>query len=384
MAERHPLLADAEALREQALARLETLVTLESPSGDRGLLARLADELQCGYERVGARVERDAGPDGDHLVCQWGADADGGHVLLIGHYDTVLPAGTIGDRPFACVDDVLSGPGVFDMKGALVQVELAMQLLDGGRGLPRPVRLVIVNDEEIGSPDGQRVVAAHAEGAVAAIGLEAPLPGGRLKTGRRGVARVRLRVEGREAHAGLDQTAGVSAIDELVDQVRLLQDRLPAPPGVACNVGLIGGGTRANVVAGQASAELGLRFGDPEAERSAADVLESLQVVRDGASLRVQWLSRRPVWPADPHNPLAAEFAALGVELGMELGTGTSGGAGDTNYTGAAGIPTVDGLGPEGKGAHGPAERASLRSLLERAALLAHYLGGGGAQPVRR
>jgi glutamate carboxypeptidase len=376
MAERRPLLERASALRVHALARLETLVTLESPSGDRALLAPVADDLQAAYERVGARVRRDPGPDGDHLVCDWGGNADGGHVLLIGHYDTVLAAATIESRPFRLDGDVLSGPGVFDMKGALVEVELALQLLDGGRKLPRPVRLVIVNDEEIGSPDGQRVVAANADGAVCAIGLEAPLPGGRLKTGRRGVARVRLSVDGVEAHAGLDQAAGVSAIDELVDQVRLLQDRLPEPPSVACNIGLIGGGTRANVVAGQASAELGLRFGDPEAERAAAAVLQSLHPVRDGASLRVEWLSRRPVWAADPHNPLAAQFAALGRELGIELGTGTSGGAGDTNYTGAAGIPTIDGLGPEGKGAHGPAEQASLRSLLGRGALLAHYLGG--------
>ncbi len=380
MGERHRLRAAAEALRERALTRLATLVTLESPSGDQARLARLADELQRGYERVGAWVERVAGPDGDHLVFHWGADGDGAHVLLIGHYDTVLPAGTIADRPFACAGDVLTGPGVFDMKGALVEVELALQLLDSGQNVPRPVRLVIVNDEEIGSPDGQRVVAAQADGAVAAIGLEAPLPGGRLKTGRRGVARVRLSVDGLEAHAGLDQAAGVSAIDELIDQVRLLQDRLPEPPGVACNVGLITGGTRANVVAGRASAELGLRFGDAAAERAAAQLLESLHAIRDGASLRVEWLSRRPVWVADPENPLAAQFAALAAEFGLELGTGTSGGAGDTNYTGAAGIPTVDGLGPDGKGAHGPAEQASLRSLLERAALLAAYLSGDASR----
>jgi glutamate carboxypeptidase len=379
MADRHPLLVRADGLREHALARLERLVSLESPSGERGLLAAVADELQAGYERAGARVQRDPGPDGDHLVCDWaGAAADGGHALLIGHYDTVLPAGSIDSRPFALAGDVLSGPGVFDMKGALVSVELALRLLaDDGRALRRPVRLVIVNDEELGSPDGQRVVAAHALGAVAAIGLEPPLPGGRLKTGRRGVARVRLTVDGREAHAGLDQADGVSAIDELVDQLTGLRD-LGGAPGVGLNVGTICGGTRANVVAGHAGAELGLRFADAAAERSAQERFDALRLVRRDAVVKTEWLSRRPAWAADPANPLAAEFVALAAGLGIELGTGTSGGAGDTNYTGAAGIPTVDGLGPEGKGAHGPAEEASLRSLLERAALLADYLGDQG------
>ncbi|PZS31495.1 MAG: hypothetical protein DLM58_11650 [Pseudonocardiales bacterium] len=370
------LLAGAEALREHALTRLETLVTMESPSGDPMLLARVADDLQAGYEDAGAVVERDRGPDGDHLICRWPASrVDGGHVLLIGHHDTVLPAGTIERRPFALDDDVLSGPGVFDMKGALVQVELAMRVLrDAGRTLRRPVRLVIVNDEELGSPDGQRVVAAHAAGAVAAIGLEPPLPGGLLKTGRRGVARVLLTIDGVEAHAGLDQALGVSAIDELVDQLVLLRERLPASSGATMNVGIVSGGTRANVVAGRASAEVGLRFAEAHAEHCATQAVESLCAVRPGALLKTEWLAHRRAWAADPDNPLAAEFAALARDLGLELGSGTSGGAGDTNYTGAAGIPTVDGLGPEGRGAHGPVEEASLRSLLERSALLAAYL----------
>lgn len=368
------LLARAGQQRGDAVAWLKTLVMRESPSGDRALLARVADELQSGFERVGARVTRDRGPDGDHLVCEWPGIEDGAHVLLIGHYDTVLPAGTTRSRPFALDGDVLTGPGVFDMKGALVEVALAMRLLRAeSRVLRRPVRLVIVNDEELGSPDGRRVVAAHAEGAAAALGLEPPLPGGALKTGRRGVARALLTVDGVEAHAGLDQALGVSAIDELVDQLVRLR-AVSLLPGVALNVGMITGGGRANVVAGRATAELGLRFDDADAERMATGVLDSLVAVRPGAMVATEWLSRRPAWAADPDNPLAAELATLAADLGIKLHTGTSGGAGDTNFTGAAGIPTVDGLGPDGKGAHGPTEQASLSSLLERSALLAAYL----------
>jgi glutamate carboxypeptidase len=373
MADRHPLLASAAELREDALSWLETLVMHESPTGERELLARVADDLQVGYERVGAQVSR----DGDHLVCVWPGTADDGHVLLIGHYDTVLPAGTIESRPFALDGDVLTGPGVFDMKGSLVAVALAMRLLrESDRPLRYPVRLVIVSDEEIGSPDGQRVVAAHVDGAFAALGLEPPLPGGVLKIARRGVARVLVGVDGVEAHAGLDQDLGVSAIDELVDQLTCVRERLADLAGVATNVGTIAGGSRANVVAGRATAELGLRFADARAERAASDVLDSLAAIRPGAVLKTEWLSRRPAWAADPANPVAAELTTLAAGLGIELGTGTSGGAGDTNYPGSRGVPTVDGLGPDGKGAHGPAEQASLRSLLDRAALLAAYLGG--------
>ncbi|MEP7020989.1 MAG: M20/M25/M40 family metallo-hydrolase [Pseudonocardiales bacterium] len=166
----------------------------------------------------------------------------------------------------------------------------------------------------------------------------------------------------------------MSAIDELVDQLVLLRDRLPPSSGATMNVGTVSGGTRANVVPGRASAEVGLRFADAGAERCATQAVESLSAIRPGALLKTEWLSHRRAWAADPGNPLAAEFLALARDLGLELGSGTSGGAGDTNYTGAAGIPTVDGLGPDGRGAHGPAEEASLRSLLDRSALLAAYL----------
>jgi glutamate carboxypeptidase len=259
------------------------------------------------------------------------------------------------------------------MKGALVEVELAMRVLaQSGLSPRREIRLVIVNDEEVGSPDGRRVVAAHSVGAVAAIGLEPPLPGGGLKVGRRGVARVEITVDGVAAHAGLDASQGVSAIDELVDQLRRLR-HLPADHDHAVNIGTISGGTMANVVADHARAEVGLRFGTPAAERVLLGACRSLTPVRDRAQVRSEVLSYRPAWAADADNPVARDLLALAELIGLDLATGTSGGAGDTNLTGAAGIPTVDGLGPEGAGAHAASEWASLNSLLHRAALLAIY-----------
>jgi glutamate carboxypeptidase len=368
----------AGLLRAAALERWEQLVRLESPSGDARRMADLNLELERGYRATGARTVPVAGAHGDHLVCHWSGDPGAcGHVLLVAHSDTVFPAGTTADRPFrlAADGDTVTGPGVFDMKGALTQVELAMRMLADQDVSPRrPVRLVVVADEEVGSPDGQRVVAEQARGAQAVLGLEPPLPGGGLKVGRRGVARIRLRVDGVTAHAGLDAHLGVSAVDELVDQLVALRGRLPQAPEASANVGTLSGGTRANVVAGEAEAELGLRFRTAEAERAVFAALASLEPVRKGARLHTERLSYRPAWSPDLSSPLAAELVALAGGMGFSLPLGTSGGAGDTNATGAAGIPTVDGLGPEGSGAHGDAEQASLASLLDRSALLAAFL----------
>ena len=368
----------ARQLRAEALDRWERLVAMETPSGDTALITELNRELERGYRAVGAQLERVAGPGGDHLVCHWtGAPDAVGHVLLVAHSDTVFPAGTTAGRPFrlAADGDTATGPGVFDMKGSLVQVELAMRMLaETGSAPSRPVRLVIVNDEEVGSPDGRSVVAAHAHGAEAVLGLEPPLPGGGLKVGRRGVARVRLSVDGVAAHAGLDADQGVSAVDELVDQLVALRGLLPRAPEASANVGTVSGGTRANVVAGTADAELGLRFRTAESERQVFAALASLEPVREGARLHTERLSYRPAWAPDPASPLTAELIALARGMGLTLPVGTSGGAGDTNATGAAGLPTVDGLGPEGHGAHSDSETASLTSLLDRSALLAAFL----------
>lgn len=385
MAEPAELLALARTFGDPVLERWERLVALETPSGDADRAAVFGAELAAGLAATADRVERPPGPGGDHLVAHWDGrgtssrddDPGNGHTLLVAHSDTVFPAGTVARRPFRLAEDgdTVTGPGVFDMKGSLVAVELAMDLLARTGATPgRPVRLVVVNDEEIGSPDGSRLVAEHAEGAHAVLGLEPPLPGGALKIGRRGVARVRLSVRGVSAHAGLDAALGVSAIDELVDQLAGLRAMAAVLPDAALNVGTITGGTRANVVAAHAEAEIGLRYATAETERALLSALSEPTPVRQRATLSAETLSHRPAWAMDPANPLAAELTTLAAGLGLDLPLGSSGGAGDTNLTGSLGIPTVDGLGPAGAGAHGEDEHASLASLLERAALIATYL----------
>ena len=332
---------------------LRLLVEHESTATLRDVLVEL-------LQNAGA----DAAADGAHVAASLG---DGpGHVLVLGHFDTVWPVGRLAVAPFTVDGDLATGPGVFDMKGGLVALLYAMRLLRG-RALGRPVRIVLTADEEIGSPDGRRVVLAHADGAAAVYALEPPLPRGALKVGRRGVARVRVTVRGREAHAGLQASRGVSAIEELCDQLATLR-------GPNINVGRIEGGTRANVVAGQASAELGLRFATPQEEAALFATIDGLSPIRSGAELSVEVLSRRPAWEASASRELAEHVQSVAKRLGETIGAGVSPGAGDANLTGALGVPTVDGLGPRGHGAHAPDETVELPSIRARGELLAALL----------
>lgn len=366
---------DGEAALAAAVERLARLVRLESPSGDVARLAALRDVLAERLAELGGAVELVPGDAGDHVRAAFpaaGAAPPGGHILVVGHYDTVWEAGWLGSHPFAVRDLVATGPGVLDMKGAIVALELAFELLrDSGQAPAQPVQVVLVADEEVSSPHGRTAVMAAAAGAAAVIGLEPPHPDGGLKTGRRGVARVRLEVRGREAHAGLAVAGGVSAIDELLDQLVRLRDALPRASDLGWNIGRVSGGTRANVVAGRASAEVGLRFATRQTEQACFSAVRSLTPVRPGARVTAEILSSRPAWPPTPVNPLAEHVIGLAAGLGERLGARPAGGAGDTNFTGAAGLPTVDGLGPRGRGAHSPAESVRLDSILRRAELLA-------------
>jgi glutamate carboxypeptidase len=363
----------ATAAQDDVLRRLAELVNLESPSGDSELLGALRVVLADRLTELGALVDTVPGPAGDHLRATLGrAGTPGRHLAVVAHFDTVWPAGTLERRPFTITGPRAYGPGTVDMKGALVALELAVRLMSEMR-LPfaQPVQAVLVCDEEISSPTGRDAVMAAAANAAAVLGLEPPHPSGDLKNGRRGVARVRLEVEGRESHAGLAAADGVSAIDELIDQLVRLRSGLAGQPDVSCNVGHITGGTRANVVAGQARAELGLRFATAAAQDSVLARLAAAAPIREGAQVRAAVLSSRPAWQPVPGSWIVAHVCALSARLGQQIGARPAGGAGDTNFTGASGVPTVDGLGPNGRGAHSAGEYVEIDSILRRAELLA-------------
>jgi glutamate carboxypeptidase len=365
--------AAAAALADDAVTRLVTYARQETPTGDAVALDALADVLEGRYRELGAQTERVAQETGDHLVARWG-EGDAPHVLLLGHHDTVWPQGTLESMPLAVEDGVLRGPGVYDMKGGLVVAELAFAAMrECGVTPARPVRLVVVADEEVGSPTARPLVEGQMEGAVAVLGLESPHPGGALKTARLGSTRVRVEVTGRAAHAALDPDSGVSAVDELMDQLFAVREIMAAEPTVLCNVGTVGGGGRTNVVPDRAEADIGLRFTDAATQERVLAALGRLGAVREGAEVVVRTLTSRPAW-SEPDEELLARVAAAGAAVGQEVTGRPAAGGADTNIAGAAGLPTLDGFGPLGGGAHAPDERIEVASLPERAALLAAVL----------
>lgn len=356
----------------ELLSRLAEYVSLESPTGDgaalRGFTARLSDDFLA----LGGAVE--AVPAGEHLVVRFpgtGSAVDLAPILVLAHSDTVWPVGTLETMPWRVDGDRAYGPGSFDMKGGIVALQGALAALRADDRPRRPVTVLVTADEEIGSPSSRALIEEHARTAHVALGLEPSHPDGALKTARWGSTRVRLEVNGREAHAALDPESGVSAIDELVDQLVALRS-IVDDPAVLCNVGTIEGGGRTNVVPGRAHADVGLRFLDADAERRVLAALETLAPVRDGATVSVTVLSNRPAWtPGERHDALCASIARAAASVGQTITGRPASGAADTNLTGWLGIPSVDGLGPVGAGAHAHHEQLVVASLEDRAALIA-------------
>ncbi|MDQ0644128.1 M20/M25/M40 family metallo-hydrolase [Microbacterium murale] len=365
---------------EQAKAlveRLAQLTLIESPSLDVAASDKVVDLLAHWWRAAGAQVRTVPTSAGMNLVADIAGDGD--PILLVGHSDTVWPVGTLrSDVPWVDDGEVVRGPGVYDMKSGLLVMLAAAERLRGRSH--RAFRVVVVCDEEIGSPTTSGLLRECAAGVRAAIGFESPHPDGALKVGRRGSTRVRLAVTGRASHAALDPEGGVSAIDELVDQLRMLRTVVADPnlvSEVLCNVGTIRGGGRANVVPADAEAEIGLRFVDPATEAQVLSAIRSLQPIRNGARLQVDLLSHRPAWRAsDADEELLYALSAAATGIGQHIEGRPAAGAGDTNLLGSLGVPTVDGFGPRGGGAHAVDEHILTSSLLERVALLEAFLSG--------
>ncbi|BBH68767.1 peptidase M20 [Actinoplanes sp. OR16] len=353
-----------------ALEALHRYTVLESPTGDTRALGALAEVLDADAAEAGFTVGR----SGDHLVWSLpGTGGEGGPILLLSHYDTVWPVGTLATMPWTVEGDVVRGPGVYDTKAGLACLIEAVRGLAGSRH--PEIRVIVVADEEIGSPTAGELVRSEASRASAVLGLEPPHPGGDLKTGRRGSTRARITVTGVEAHAALDPDAGANAIDELIDQLLRVRAAVADRP-VLLNTGTIAGGGRTNVVAGRAHADLGLRFVDPADEEAVVGLLRSLRPVREKAQVATELLSHRPTWKPATDDALLAGITAVAAGIGQEIGGSPADGAADTNTTGAMGVPTVDGLAPRGGGAHARTEWVSRTGMNERIALLTALLTG--------
>lgn len=365
---------------DEMAALLIELVGIESASDDPAGLETMADRLELLFGDFGQLDRHRTGPGGaSHLVLEVPGDrADLPPLAVLTHFDTVWPAGTLADMP-AVVDGNgrLTGPGCFDMKGGLVLLWYALgELRATGRAPRRDVRILFSCDEEVRSRTARPLIGKLADGVTAALVLEAPLPGGVLKTARKGAAIYRVDIAGRAAHAGIEPGKGASAIIELAHQIHALHALTDESRGTTVNVGVVSGGTRPNVVPDRATAQIDVRTSTlAEAER-VDNAIKALRPQVPGTRVTaVPDLSRPPMEPTAASRrlfDLAREVAAgMGIS---DLACGATGGASDANLVAAMGIPTLDGLGPEGGGAHAPDEHVLIESMPRRAALIAGLL----------
>ncbi len=365
--------------RPAMLESIRELVERESPSMEKPRLDELARYLQGRFAKAGAAASILPNPThGDHLRAVFPAseNAAARPAVILGHFDTVWPAGTLDRRPFEIQDGQARGPGIFDMKANLVLAEFALRAVaDLDLKMPRPAVVLLVADEEIGSPTARPLVEEHARQAEYVLVVEPPLPGGVLKTARKGTGYFAMEVEGRAAHAGIEPEKGISAIQELAHQIHYLHGLNDAAAGSTVNVGIVRGGTRSNVVAAQATAEIDVRvWTTAEAERLEQAIL-GVQPVAPGIALEVNGGFKRPPMERNPATGALFERAReIGVRLGLDLQEGSTGGGSDGNFSAALGIPTLDGLGAPGGGAHAEDEHILIDSLPQRAALLTALL----------
>ncbi len=370
-----------EVLRPHQQEMVDTLALLvrhESPSRDKQALDALADVIAERFRALGADVERvDNMTGGDHLLARWrSAAGTAPPALIVGHHDTVWPLGTLARHPFRVEDGRAFGPGAFDMKVSLVLVEQALKALHIlGLDTPRPVVALFNSDEELGSPTSRRLIEEQARQSAYALVLEPPLPGGGLKTARKGVGKFVLTVEGRPAHAGIEPEKGISAIQELAHQILAIHGLGNPAAGTTVNVGVVQGGTTSNTIAAHAVAQIDVRATMLDEARRVEQAMHALRPVTPGARVTVTGGTSRPPMERTPAVAALFERArAIGRSLGLELTEGATGGASDGNFTAALGVPTLDGLGALGAGAHAENEHVLISSIPERAALLAALL----------
>jgi glutamate carboxypeptidase len=357
------------------LETIEALVAIESPTDDKAAVDRCGAELARRLVDVGGRVQSIAtGTAGDHIRAEFGTGAR--QLLLLGHFDTVWPIGQLARMPLRRTGDELSGPGVLDMKAGIGLGMLATRaVLD--LDAPAAMRIVMLwtTDEETGSQTSRALLETEARQSEAVLVLEPALPGGVLKTSRKGCGEYELLVRGQPAHAGVDPTKGISAIRELARQILALETLQDLTRGVSVNVGVVAGGTRPNVVAPEARAIIDVRA-PAKADADHVDAaIRALTPQIPGAVLEVHGGFNRP--PMERTAGVARLFAvaqAVGADLGQAIAEGSTGGGSDGNFCAALGVPTLDGLGAVGDGAHALHEHIDVPALVPRAALLAGVL----------
>jgi glutamate carboxypeptidase len=373
------LLAHAQTHAPEIAALIRRLVECESPSDSPASVNRFVELVTDTVASFAAVKTVSGGRFGKHLVAdiKLPGRKKSGQVMALGHSDTVWPLGTLRTMPFREADGRLWGPGVFDMKAGIAFFIFAVKALrDLETPVPSRVLLQLNSDEEVGSDSSRPLTEKNAARSKAVLVLE-PATGleGKLKTARKGVGDFTITVHGKAAHSGLDFEAGASAVLELARQLERIAGFTQIQRGVTVNPGVISGGTRANVVPAEARAEVDMRVVRLRDAPALEKKFRALRPFDKRCTIEVSGGLNRPPMERSPGVVrLFRKAQALARDIGVELGESLSGGGSDGNFTAALGIPTLDGLGAVGEGAHAPHESIRVDRIADRTALIAKLL----------
>jgi glutamate carboxypeptidase len=364
-----------EARRDQMVSTIRELVEIESPSDDKRAVDRLGEAVAQKFSALGGEVRfHPASAFGNHLQVDFAGTANSKPVLLLGHYDTVYPLGTLASMPCRLIDGKLAGPGVLDMKAGIGLMLAAVAALKDWHGeLPRPVSALLVSDEEVGSESSRAITESLARRAAAVLVLEPSYgPEGAVKTARKGVGDYQVKVTGKAVHSGLDFEKGANAIVELARQIERISAFTDLKKGLTVSVNLVAGGTRVNVVPAEATATVDVRIARMKDATTIEKKMRGLRPFNRRCRVEVSGGVNRPPMERTPGvAALYAKAVAIARGLGWELGEAAVGGGSDGNFTAGLGIPTLDGLGGVGDGAHAAHEHIIISELAKRAALVA-------------
>jgi glutamate carboxypeptidase len=365
------LLLSVEAKNDWMRTNLRNLVRQESPSEDRPAVNAAGAMVELIARDLRGRIKRNKQKDfGDVLELRFGPRSSRKPVLLLGHLDTVWPLGTLRTMPWRQADGRYYGPGVLDMKAGVVMAFAAVKALQELK-LARPVILLLNSEEEVGSPVSRAITERLALASEAVFVLE-PAQGLAYKTARKGIGQYNVQVTGVAAHSGVDFEKGHSAVLELAKLVQTISNFTDLERKLTVNCGVIAGGTRSNVVASQAHVEVDVRIAKASDAAYVEKLFRSLKVSDPNCKLTTTGGINRP--PMERKAGTIALFKrarGLAAELGFDLDEAATGGGSDGNFTAALGIPTLDGMGAVGDGAHAAHESIMIEHLIPRTALLA-------------
>jgi glutamate carboxypeptidase len=361
--------------RDEIVSTIRELVEIESPSDNKAAADRMAEFIANKFSELGGEIHfHPAKNFGNHLQIDFTGKSVVKPVLLLGHYDTVYPLGTLPTMPCRILGDKLSGPGVLDMKsGIALMLHALAALKDWHKEDLRPVTVLLVSDEEVGSASSRALTESLAKQAAAVLVIE-PAHGsqGAVKTARKGVGDYLVKVTGKASHAGLDFQKGVNAILELARQIEKISSFTDLKKGLTVNVGIVSGGSRTNVVPAEAEAQVDVRIARMKDAPGIDKKMRSLRPFNRKCKIEVTGgINRPPMERTAGVEALYRQASAIARDLGWKLGEAAVGGGSDGNFTASLGIPTLDGLGGVGDGAHAPHEYILISDLPRRAALLA-------------